>query len=184
MSYQLPHTNENVIGEKLTFLRKEQGPDGEVLLCENYVQPGAGVPMHVHFLQEEALTVVTGRIGYQIKGEGPRFAEPGDSVVFAKGVAHRFWNAGEDVLHCTGYLKPANTIVFYLSSIYAAQNKAGSARPEMFDAAYLMTRYSAEYDMTDIPWLVKKIVVPITYFIGKLLGKYSHFKNAPEPVKA
>lgn len=48
----------------------------------------------------------------------------------------------------------------------------------------LMTRYSAEYDMSEIPWLVKKLVLPVTYFIGKLLGKYSHFKNAPEPVKA
>lgn len=182
MNYQLPHTIQNCIGEKLTFLELVQEPDGDKLIVENFVQPGASIVMHVHHLQEEALTVVKGRIGYQVRGQAERFAGPGDTVVFSKGVAHRFWNAGEEVLHCTGYIKPANTIVFYLSSIYAAQNKAGSGKPELFDAAYLMTRYASEYDMPDLPWIVKKVIVPVVYFIGKTFGKYKHFKDAPKPL--
>jgi hypothetical protein len=89
-------------------------------------------------------------------------------------------------ISCTapGYVKPANTIVFYLSSIYAAQNKTGTGQPEKFDGAYLLKRYASEYDMTEIPTFVKKVIIPITYYIGKLLGKYKHFKNAPEPVKS
>src|SRR5687768_8941422 len=176
MNYRLPHTIKNCIGEELTFLSLVQEADGDKLLVENHVQPGASVVMHTHHLQEEALTVVNGRIGYQIRGQEPQYAGPGSTVVFARGVAHRFWNAGDEVLHCTGYIKPANTIVFYLSAIYAAQNKANSGRPELFDAAYLMTRYSSEYDMPDLPWPVKKIIVPVTYFIGKLIGKYKHFE--------
>jgi quercetin dioxygenase-like cupin family protein len=39
----------------------------------NEVQPGAGPPMHVHFKQEEGLTVVAGRLGYQLKGGPPRY---------------------------------------------------------------------------------------------------------------
>jgi hypothetical protein len=80
-------------------------------------------------------------------------------------------------------VKPANTIVFYLSSIYAAQNKSGTHRPETFDASYLLTRYASEYDMAELPWFVKKVIIPITYYIGRILGKYRHFKNAPAPVK-
>jgi hypothetical protein len=49
----------------------------------------------------------------------------------------------------------------------------------MFDAAYLLRRYSSEYDMTEIPKFVKKVVIPITYFAGRILGKYKHFKDAP-----
>jgi hypothetical protein len=86
-------------------------------------------------------------------------------------------------LHCKGWVKPANTLVFFLSSIYAAQNKSGKAQPEQFDSAYLLKRYSTEYDLPEIPQFVKKIIIPVTYYIGKLLGKYKHFKNAPEPVK-
>jgi quercetin dioxygenase-like cupin family protein len=183
MSYDLPHTIQNPSGEKLTFLQLVKEPGGDKLLVENHVKPGGGPLMHTHYLQEESLTVLHGRIGYQVKGGKPQFAVEGQTVVFAAGVPHKFWNAGNDDLHCSGYVKPANTLMFFLSSIYAAQNKTGSARPEIFDAAYLMTRYATEYEMNDIPWVARKLVMPIIYFIGKLMRKYEHFKNAPQPVK-
>jgi quercetin dioxygenase-like cupin family protein len=183
MNYSLPHTIKNSIGETLIFKELIKEPDGDKLLVENYVVPKSGPPMHTHFLQEEVLTVVEGRIGYQIQDEEPKFAGPGQTVVFKPGVPHRFWNDGEDVLHCTGYVKPANTIVFYLSSIYAAQNKSGTGQPEKFDGAYLLKRYASEYDMAEIPGFVKKVIIPITYYLGKLLGKYKHFSDAPTPVK-
>jgi quercetin dioxygenase-like cupin family protein len=183
MNYQFPHTIQNISGEKLTFLQLVKEKDGDKLLVENSVPPGEGPPMHTHYLQEEALTVVKGRIGYQIKGQTEQFAGPGETVVFAPGVAHKFWNAGKDDLYCTGHIKPANTFIFFLSSVYEAQRKSGSGKPEVFDASYLLTRYSSEYTMNEIPLLVRKVIMPVTYFIGKLLGKYKHFKNAPAPVK-
>lgn len=183
MKYQLPHTIQNCLGETLTFQAIIQEPDGDKLLVENYVAPQKGPVMHTHFLQDEALTVVNGRMGYQVQGQPPQYAEPGETVVFKRGVPHRFWNDGDEVLHCTGWIKPANTIVFFLSSIYAAQNKTGSERPEPFDGAYLLKRYASEYDMPEMPVFVKKVVVPVTYYLGRLLGKYRHFKHAPEPVK-
>jgi hypothetical protein len=73
--------------------------------------------------------------------------------------------------------------VFFLSSIYAAQNKSGKAQPEQFDGAFLLTRYSTEYDLPGIPKFVKKVIIPLTYNIGRLMGKYKHFKDAPEPIK-
>ncbi len=183
MNYSLPHIIENHLGEKLIFKGILHEPDGEVLFGENFVQPGCGPPMHTHWLQDEGFKVLEGRIGYQIAGQQAQYANAGESVVFKRGVAHRFWNAGSEVLHCEGWLKPANTIQFFLSSIYAAQNKSGKAQPEFFDGAYLMTRYASEYDMSEIPVFVKKVVMPIAYRIGKLLNKYEHFKDAPEPVK-
>jgi quercetin dioxygenase-like cupin family protein len=183
MNYQFPHTIQNCIGETLIFKEVIQEPDGDKVLVESYVTPKSGPPMHTHFLQDEALTVVEGRIGYQVKGGQPQYAGVGETVIFQRGVTHRFWNAGEKVLHCNGWVKPANTIVFFLSSIYAAQNKSGSERPEKFDGAYLLVRYASEYDLAEIPGFVRKVIIPVTYYIGLLLGKYKHFKNAPAPVK-
>jgi quercetin dioxygenase-like cupin family protein len=183
MTINYPHTIENSAGEKLTFLRVQQEPDGDRVLVENYVQPGKGPLMHTHWLQDEELTVVKGRIGYQVLGGPKQYAGEGESVLFKRGVPHRFWNAGEDVLHCKGWVKPANTIVFFLTSIYAAQKKSGKDQPETFDGAYLITRYASEYDLPEIPNFVKKAIMPATYHIGKLLGKYKHFADAPEPVK-
>lgn len=184
MNYPLPHTIENGHGEKLIFQRLIEEPDGDRLIGENFVAPGSGPPMHVHWLQDEGFTVLSGTIGYQIQGQPEQFAGPGDSIVFKRGIPHRFWNAGSETLNCSAWLKPANTIIFFLSSIFEAQKKSGKAQPEIFDAAYLLTRYASEYDMLVIPRFVRKVIMPLIYQLGLLLGKYKHFAGAPEPIKA
>lgn len=182
MNYQFPHTIQNCTGEKIIFERIEKTPDGDRVVGESFCQPGSGPIMHTHFKQDEGMTIVSGKMGYQIFGEEPKYALPGESVEFKRGIPHKFWAEGNEPLHCKAWIQPVNTIVFYLTAIYAAQNKSGSARPEQFDGAYLLKRYASEYDLVEMPRLVKKVIVPITYFIGKLLGKYKHFENAPEPV--
>ena len=59
---------------------------------------------------------------------------------------------------------------------------SGVKRPGIFDAAFLMTRYRSEFAMLEIPTLVQRVVFPIVVAIGKVLGKYEKFKNAPEPI--
>ena len=183
MNITYPHKIENSHGETLIFQEVSRRPDGDWVFIENFVAPGSGPPMHIHWQQDETLTVVTGKMGYQIAGQSEEFAGAGETVQFKSGVAHRFWNAGEETLHCKGWVSPANSIVFFLSAIYAAQNKSGKAQPEAFDAAYLLIRYASEYDMVSIPAFVRKVVMPLTYQVGRLLGKYKHFEGAPKPLK-
>jgi hypothetical protein len=181
MQITYPHIIENCLGETLIMHKLEKEPDGDRLIVENYVTPGRGPIMHTHWLQDEALTVVRGRLGYEIQGQPAQYIQEGETI--KRGVAHRFWNDGQEVLHCKGWVKPANTLPFFLTAVFEAQNKSGSPMPERFDGAYLVKRYASEYDMTDIPWFVKKVIIPVTYYTGKLLGKYRHFKHAPAPVR-
>ncbi len=176
MSHQFPHTIETKYGEKINFLRM----DGNRLLLEGFCKPMAGPGMHTHWRQDEGLTVVKGKIGYQILGEEPCYGGPGDSVTFKRGVPHRFWNAGEDELHITGWIDPAENVVFFLSTLYDALNRGEGNRPELFDGAYLTCRYRREYDAPEIPGFVKNVIMPVTYAIGLLLGKYRKFKDAPK----
>src|SRR3982750_3916954 len=92
-SITLPYTIENITGEKLTFLKRVIKNGVEYLEVENEVQPNAGPPMHVHHRQDEGITVVSGKMGYQRLGEEKQYAGPGESVLFKAGEAHRFWNA-------------------------------------------------------------------------------------------
>jgi hypothetical protein len=63
-----------------------------------------------------------------------------------------------------------------------SQNKYGSLQPEKFDGAYLLTSYASEYDMNEIPKFYKSNY--FHYLPGsRLLEKYKHFKDAPEPIK-
>ena len=178
-----PHTIENGAGEQLTFLRIVKDPAGDRLEGENVVQPGSGPPMHVHHLQEESLTVVEGRMGYQRPGEEPRYAGEGETVVFAPGEMHRFWNAGDGPLRCTAYVQPPDNLEFFLSAIYDSQKRNGGKQPDPFDAAFLMQRYRSEFGMADIPAFVQRFVFPVQVALGRLLGRYRKYADAPEPAR-
>ena len=178
MHYPLPHAIESKYGEKLTFLRL----GGQRAFGENYVQPNAGPPMHVHYKQDECLTVVSGKIGFQIQGGEPQYAGPGESVLFKRGVVHRFWNAGDEVLYCTAWVEPVDNFIFFITNVFDAINRGKNGRPEIFDGAYLTWRYRSEFALTEIPGFVRNVVMPLIYFVGSLLGKYEKFKDAPMPV--
>lgn len=181
--YKLPHIISNCMGETLRFIRIEEEDGVKKMIVDNEVDPGCGPAMHVHFKQDEALTVRQGRMGYQVKGQPEKFAEVGETVQFNRGEFHRFWNAGDDQLKCDGWLKPANTTDYFLTALYNSINKAGKPEGDPFDGAYLITRYASEYDVDVIPGFIKKVIMPITVGIGNILGKYDHFKDAPEPIK-
>lgn len=178
-----PHTIVSGGGERLTMLRYVEDGQGGMIECENEVAPNAGPPMHVHWKQEESLTVVEGRMGVEIQGQEPVFYGPGDTATFNRGVYHRFWNDGDTPLRCTGWVKPALNFEYFLSSIYDSMQENGGHRPGAFDSAFLLKRYRSEFDMTSIPPFVKKVIFPITLAVGKMKGKHKKFANAPEPVK-
>ena len=127
--FNYPHTIDNHAGERLTFLRRVPGARGDRLLVENVVKAGSGPPMHVHHFQDESLTVTRGRVGYVQKGGEPQFAGPGETVFFSAGDVHRFWNAGEEDLECTGFIEPADNIEYFLAELYASTRRAGGWRP-------------------------------------------------------
>lgn len=181
--YKLPHVISNPFGEELTFKKIEMENGEKKMIVENRVEPGAGPPFHVHFKQDECLVVVKGELGYQVHGQEEKFLNEGDSVIFKRGEMHRFWNAGDKMLECIGWVKPANTLDYFLTGIYNSMTKAGKPEGDPFDSAFLITRYKTEYDLLAIPPFVKKVIMPTTVAFGKLLGKFGHFKDAPKPLK-
>jgi quercetin dioxygenase-like cupin family protein len=178
--YTYPHTIENGTGERITFSRKAGGAAGERLEAENVVKPGAGPPMHTHYLQEEVLTVQQGRIGYQRLGQPAQYAGPGETVRFGAGEPHKFWNAGEGDLLCTGYIDPILNVEYFLTEMFASV-KRGGGRPDLFDMAFLATRYRNELAVLEIPPAVQRLVFPVMVALGRLLGRYRRFADAPPP---
>jgi uncharacterized cupin superfamily protein len=181
-SFSYPHTIDNGAGERITFVRRIPGKRGDRLEIENVVGQGNGPPMHIHHFQDEALTVVGGRIGYQRAGEEPTYGGPGDTALFVAGEAHKFWNAGEGELRCTGYIEPADNIEFFLGALYDSTGRNGG-RPDLFEVAWLIRRYRSEFTMVELPPAVQRVVFPLVVLVGQLRGKYSRYANAPEPIR-
>jgi quercetin dioxygenase-like cupin family protein len=177
-----PRTIDNGHGERLTFLGVRIDADGrQVLEVENQVQPGSGPPMHAHHLQEESVTVTEGRMGYRIAGGPDRFAGPGETVTFAAGQMHRFWNAGDAQLRCSGSVSPPDNLEYFLTEVFASTRRGGG-RPNPFDAAYLLGRYRTEFAQGDIPTPVRLLVFPILRAVGQILGRDRRYVNAPPPI--
>ena len=177
-----PRTIDNGEGELLTFLGVRRDADGRQLLeVENRVQPGSGPPMHAHLLQQESLTVKEGRIGYGVDGGPDRFAGQGETITFAPGQMHRFWNAGDGVLCCSGSVSPPGNLEYFLTEAFASIRRGGG-RPNPFDAAYLLGRYRTEFAQGDIPAAVRALVFPVLRAVGRVLGRDRRYADAPPPI--
>jgi quercetin dioxygenase-like cupin family protein len=183
MAGPYPYTIDNGGGERLTFSEVRSDEQGEYQEATNSVSPGSGPPMHVHHLQEESLTVERGTMGWQRHGGYEQIAQSGETVTFAPGEMHRFWNAGDDELVCTGYVRPPDNVEFFLTKLFESTRANGGKRPRMFDAAYLLSRYRAEFGMTEIPAPVQRFVFPIVVGVGRLFGLGKRFADAPAPVE-
>jgi quercetin dioxygenase-like cupin family protein len=171
-------------GEKLLISGKHTDEQGEYLSIEGVVEPGIGPPMHVHFFQDEQLTVKEGLLGYKIAGEEVGYAKPGETVLFKAGQVHRFWNAGKVTMTGEGIVRPPGNFAWFIKHLHDSIKENGGKRPGLYDGAFLMERYKSEFEMTEMPFIVRKLIIPIVYKLGKLKGKYKKFKNAPEAIKS
>src|SRR5262249_44528372 len=126
--------------------------------------------------------VEAGRVGYQVLGQEPKIAGPGETVTWLAGTPHRWWNAGESEARMSGWCTPPGNVEYYLTQVFDSMRQNGK-RPGLFDAAFLMTRYKSEFGMVDIPKPVQATVIPLMYALGALLGNHRKFTDAPEPVR-
>jgi hypothetical protein len=129
------------------------------------------------------MTVASGTLGFQTVGGESRYVGPGETMIFAPGVGHRWWNAGTTELHCTGWARPPHNAEYFLTALFESMKRSGRKRPGFFDAAFLLTRYRAEMRMLEIPTLVQKMAFPVLLAVGTVLGKYDRFRGAPEPIQ-
>ena len=105
------------------------------------------------------------------------------STPYGRGQWVSVWNAGGDDLLCTGYIAPVDNVEYFLTELYDSTKRNGGARPDPFEAAFLVTRYRSGFTMVEIPAAVQRLVFPIQVAIGKLLGRYRKYADAPEPVR-
>jgi hypothetical protein len=96
---------------------------------------------------------------------------------------HRFWNAGDGMLRCSGYVSPPGNLEYFLTEAFASMRRNGG-RPNPFDAAYLIGRYRTEIGQGDVPAPVRIVLFPILRAVGALLGRDRRYADAPPPTLA
>lgn len=110
-----------IIGEGITqkVLLVGSETDGKLSMYEDIVQPGAGVPRHIHKEQDETFIFLEGTFDVEIDGKVFTM-QTGDTAVIPMGAVHAWKNVGDGV----GRLRYIYTPARNLENMFRAFNDA------------------------------------------------------------
>jgi quercetin dioxygenase-like cupin family protein len=124
---------------------------GAFAIVEHDLAPRSlGAPMHTHEREDEISHVTAGRLGVQIGGDLLE-AGPGDTVVKPRGIAHAFWNPGDEPVRFLEVITPAG-FEGYFADVEPLLSVSGP--PDGVALSAVMARYGLEMDMGSLPRLV------------------------------
>jgi quercetin dioxygenase-like cupin family protein len=125
---------------------------GRFSLVEHPLPPRAlGAPLHTHRHEDEYSYILEGRVGLQL-GEETLEAGPGDLVFKPRGVAHTFWNAGDEPVRLLELISPAG-FEDYFREIAPLLAKGNLDDPAI---AEVRRRYGLDLDPASVPVLAQK----------------------------
>jgi mannose-6-phosphate isomerase-like protein (cupin superfamily) len=113
-----------VLGHRLRFEHTTDEHGAPAVLCEMWVDPGGGVPPHMHPRMEERFTVVEGRAEF-LAGRRWVGAGAGETVVVPAGTRHAYRNRGSVVAHVRCLATPPDPGLEGFLTDAAALSRAG-----------------------------------------------------------
>jgi quercetin dioxygenase-like cupin family protein len=156
------YVEDPVLRQRYRFSR-----EGDVLIVDIRVEPGAGVPLHFHPSLTETWEVVEGEFLFRA-GRKKQRAEPGsEPLVVAPRVRHSFENVGSGVGHVRATVDPAMEMEQFLTDA-AALAKAGRFTPSgmprgmrgMLELADFVMRYRDSAMLTFPPPFLQRALFP------------------------
>src|SRR3954449_4443367 len=136
------------LGTRYVLSAEQTG--GAFAVVEHDLAPRAlGAPMHTHTREDEISHVTAGRLGVQI-GEQVFEARQGDTVVKPRGVAHAFWNPGDEPVRFLELITPPG-FEGYFADLEPILSVPGPRDLPALGA--VMARYGLTMDMDSMPRL-------------------------------
>ena len=130
-----------------------------------------GPPLHVHYYEHEEGTVVAGTLSAEVDGRQLQ-VEAGGTAVLPAGSAHRWWNAGDEILVLEGRAWPVVDLDVYFAAAFEVLNSGPANRPPLFYMAHLAWRHRKTQTVLIGPRWVQAILVPAAVLVGTVLGRY------------
>jgi quercetin dioxygenase-like cupin family protein len=134
------------------FMIDGETTGGAFSLVEHPLPPRAlGAPLHTHRNEDEYTYVLVGHVGVQL-GDDVLEAGPGDLVFKPRGLAHAFWNAGNEPARLLELISPAGFENYFreLAPLLAAADRDEAAIGEV------VARYKLDIDFGTIPVLAER----------------------------
>ena len=175
-----------VTGERMTFLETAAENDGERVVIELRADPGGAVAAaHVHPSQWETFSVVSGTLGAKVAGQKGEFG-PGQTLGVAPGVAHTWWNAGDDELVFRCEVRPALQFESLIETMFslAAEGKTNKkGMPNPFRLAVIANAHFDTVQLPVVPAWMQKAALGMGAPVGKAMGYGATYVPEPAPVE-
>lgn len=161
-------------GERLIFRSTSDSSNGELFRAELTVQPGAYVVQsHIHPLQEERFVVLEGKYGWEIGGQRG-VAEPGETLICPRGIAHSQWNAGNAPMRIYYEHRPALTSAEIFFETQFGLSRQGKLSPDgkiaLLQAAVLVREVGDFIRPAWPPIPVQNVLFPPLAALGRWRG--------------
>jgi len=172
-----------VTGERVVIRIGTEETGGEYLLVDLYVRPGGAViGEHVHPAMEERFTVISGRIGFRLAGR-ETVAEPGVTVFVHCGVAHDWWNAGQEEALVRVVVKPAARFEVMIKNAFGLAQD-GKVDKKGMPGLLQLAVFAQEFD--DVAWFthppraLQRILFGLLAPIARVLGYRGSYRQYVE----
>ena len=142
---------EGPLGALLLAGRGDTG-GGPAFVVHDLAPRALGSPVHTHVHEDEWSFVLSGRMGAMI-GDEVVEAGPGELVFKPRGIAHAFWNAGDEEVRVLELISPGNFANYFveMSPVLSAEG------PPDFEAlGAIQARYELSMDMDSNGMLVER----------------------------
>ena len=158
-------------GEILELRRRRRGNETWLELSGSLPPGREGPPMHIHYAEDEAGEVAAGTLTAHVGGKQVEIAT-GGAVRLPMGIAHRWWNAGDQPLVFNGTARPLVDLDRYLQATFEVLNAGPPGRPPLFYIAHVALRHRQTQHVIVMPAPLQAVLFRAVVAIGTVLGKY------------
>ena len=158
-------------GELLSIRRVRRGDEVCLELKGSLPARSQGPPLHIHYAENEEGQVISGALSAVIDGRRIT-VKPGESVSIPHGLAHCWWNEGDELLVFEGHARPAVDLDRYLQTIFEILNSGPAGRPPLFYMAHAALRYRRTQSVLIMPRPVQAVLFRLIVALGTVLGRY------------
>ena len=156
------------IRDPVSRVRQTFETRGDSLIVDNWLEPGGGLPAHLHPRQEERWSVVEGQVRFRL-GDDERVIGPEDGeIVVAPGVVHGVASISDRDAHLRCVVTPPLRLRAFLEEA-AAAGQEGLFTPRGLPrglrgarwAAGFLKRYSDETVFLSPPPIVQRALIAL-----------------------
>lgn len=165
------HLENRHTGERLSLRRVRRGEEVWLELKGLLPAHAEGPPMHIHFAENEEGQVKSGTFSAVINGRGVTVGA-GESASIPRGLAHRWWNGGDQPLEFEGYARPVVDLDRYLQAVFDVMNSGPAGRPPLFYLAHVALRHRRTQVVLVMPQVVQAVMFRLLVAVGTVLGRY------------